>query len=112
MKRTVLILVCLITSIFLVACEKGPGEYDQFTQCLTDNDATMYGTEWCSHCKNQKAAFGSSFEYVYYVDCDKDKDECIKAGVKGYPTWQINGENYPGEQSFERLAFLTGCSVE
>jgi glutaredoxin len=72
----------------------------------------MYGTEWCSHCKNQKAAFGSSFEYVYYVDCDKDKDECIKAGVKGYPTWQINGENYPGEQSFERLAFLTGCSVE
>jgi hypothetical protein len=109
--KKILILVCLITSIFLVACEKGPGEYDQFAQCLTENDATMYGTEWCSHCKNQKASFGSSFEYIYFVDCDRDKDECLKAGVSGYPTWQIDGENYPGDQSLGRLASLTGCKL-
>ena len=29
-------------------------------QCLTEKEVIMYGTEWCSHCKNQKAMFGES----------------------------------------------------
>jgi len=90
----------------------GPGEYDEFAKYLTEQGVKMYGTEWCSHCKNQKKLFGNSFQYVDYVDCDKNKKVCIDAGVEGYPTWVVNEENYPGEQSLERLAELSGYGGE
>lgn len=88
-----------------------PAKYTSLAQCLTQKGVKMYGTEWCSHCKNQKSIFGDSFQYIDYVDCDKNKDECLTAGIGGYPTWIINGEQYPGEQSLERLAGLSGCEL-
>ena len=90
----------------------GPGEYDEFAKYLTAQDIVMYGTEWCSHCKNNKALFGNSFQYVNFVDCDEDRSACSAAGVKGYPTWVVDGQNYPGEQSLERLAQLSGYEGE
>ncbi len=89
----------------------GQGKYDDFAQCLTEKGVKMYGTEWCSHCQNQKKAFGKSFGYVDFVDCDVDKNECLAAGVTSYPTWRIDGTNYRGEQHFPRLAQLSGCST-
>lgn len=117
MKNKVLIgigifaLISLGVFFLFLGEEDLPGQVDGFANCLTENGVIMYGTEWCSHCKNQKELFGSSFQYVNYIDCDKNKNECIAAGVKGYPTWKINGENYPGEQSFERLSNLSGCDI-
>ena len=106
-------LFILILSLVLIGCTKdtGPAKYDSFTQCLTEKGATMYGTDWCSHCKNQKEMFGDSFQYVNYVDCDWNKDECLKAGIKGYPTWIIDNKKYTGEQRLERLALLTECEL-
>jgi len=102
----------LFLLIALSACTPaGPGMFDTFAQCLTDNGATMYGTEWCSHCKNQKEAFGSSFKNINYVDCDYNKEECANNGVKGYPTWKINDELFVGEQSLPTLARETGCEL-
>jgi len=72
---------------------------------------TRYGTEWCSHCKNQKELFGASFKNINFVDCDRQKETCQIAGVSGYPTWKIGGQNYPGEQSFAKLGELAGCEV-
>ena len=83
----------------------------EFADCLTENNAVMYGTEWCSHCKDQKNLFGEDFKKVNYVNCDYDKASCDAAGVEGYPTWVINGASYPGAQSLERLAELTGCEL-
>ena len=108
------IISVLIITIFLVivGCSngnKGPGEYDSLAKCLTEKNVKMYGTEWCSHCKNQKAAFGSSFQYVDFVDCDENRNECSSAGVTGYPTWKIDGQNYPGQQPLNKLASLSGC---
>ncbi len=71
----------------------------------------MYGTEWCSHCKSQKKMFGKSFQYINYVDCDRYSDECLRNGIRGYPTWIIDGEKYPGVQSLGRLSSLSGCSI-
>ena len=88
------------------------GQYDEFANYLTEQGVKMYGTEWCSHCQNQKKLFGNSFQYIDYIDCDKNKNECSIVGVTGYPTWSINGQNYPGEQSLERLAQLAGYSGE
>tara|TARA_Y100000034_G_C6821465_1_gene370004 strand:+ start:120 stop:476 length:357 start_codon:yes stop_codon:yes gene_type:complete len=87
------------------------GEYDSFAECLTEQNAVMYGTDWCSYCKTQKALFGKSFEKVDYVNCDFNKEECLLEGVTGYPTWKINEETYLNVQPLEKLAALTGCSL-
>lgn len=78
-------------------------------KCLTEKGVVMYGTEWCGYCKRQKQAFGDSFQYVNYVDCDKEKTRCAEAGVRGYPTWVINGEISPGLKELSQLASLAGC---
>ena len=116
MKKIWLIVIALalVLAFFLIKpffTGNVVNELDNFAQCLTDNEVKMYGTEWCSHCQNQKKLFGKSFKFVDYIDCDKNKDVCLSAGIKGYPTWKINGESYPGEQSLERLAQLSGCEL-
>lgn len=72
----------------------------------------MFGTERCTHCKNQKAKFGDSFSKVDYIDCDAQKDLCTNAGIQGYPTWvDGQGKQYPGDQALDQLATIAWCSV-
>ncbi|MFC2136064.1 hypothetical protein ACFLTH_15725 [Bacteroidota bacterium] len=108
--KFILMILLLFGSVVLTACSSS-GKYDDFAACLFEKEVTMYGTEWCSHCQNQKKEFGKSFKYVDFVDCDRNRDACLIAGVEGYPTWKINGELYSGEQSLERLALLSGCEL-
>ena len=107
----ILIIVMLVFAVKTLNPEQSSEELDAFAQCLGDSELTMYGTSWCSHCKSQKAAFGDSFQYVNYVDCDKDRDICTAEGIRGYPTWKINGQSYSGEQSLSKLGELAGCSL-
>ena len=73
----------------------------------------MYGTDRCPHCQTQKAMFGDAFDAVNYVDCDEEKRACGLAGVRGYPTWTNEaGDPFPGTQTFENLAEISGCSIE
>ena len=85
---------------------------DEFAQCLTENNAVLYGTGWCGFSNQQKDMFGDSFEYLDYVDCEENSAVCSAAGVTGYPTWIIDGESVSGVQSFENLAQRTGCEFE
>ncbi len=84
-------------------------------QCITDSGAKMYGANWCSHCNNQKAMFEDAKSLLPYVECAIENDPrgqtpaCQEAGIAGYPTWVINGQEYPGEQAIETLAQLTAC---
>ena len=103
-----ILLVGLLGYFFLKGeTDAQPGQYDEFAKYLTDRGVVMYGTEWCPHCKAQKELFGSSFQYVNYVDCDKNSKDCIAAGVKSYPAWKIDGVNYLGTQSIEKLIQLS-----
>jgi hypothetical protein len=87
-------------------------ETTALAQCLTDNGVIMYGTEWCGHCKNQKALFGEAFATVTYVDCDAQRQTCLDAGVRGFPTWiDTAGNQYPGTQQLARLAEIGGCTM-
>ena len=98
--------------IALLGCSgTGPGEYDSFAQCLAEKGAKMYGTDWCSHCKVQKKAFGSSFQYIDYIDCDKNRQQCAVPGISIYPTWIIDGDKFPGEQPLYKLASLSKCKM-
>jgi parvulin-like peptidyl-prolyl isomerase len=90
---------------------------DDFAKCLTDNEVRMYGAYWCPHCENNKKFFGDSFKYVDYVECAVEGQpqiqtaQCTDAGISGYPTWIVNGDKYPGEQTLEKLASLSGCKL-
>jgi len=96
--------------------EQTPSKYDSFAKCLTENGVKMYGAYWCSHCKSQKAMFGTSFQFVNYVECAQGNGQspvCTAAGIKGYPTWEFkDGSRQAGELSFERLSEKSGCKLE
>lgn len=93
--------------------ESGPGEMD-LARHLAEIDAKNYGAYWCPHCHEQKELFGKqAFALIDYVECDPKGQNarpqmCQAAGLRGYPTWQINGQLYPGVQRLERLADLSG----
>lgn len=81
-------------------------------QCLNDSGAVFYGTEWCSHCADQKALFGNAFEYVVYVDCGENEDLCQAEGIVGYPTWKFaDGSLLVGTQSLYSLAEQSNCTA-
>jgi hypothetical protein len=104
--------ILLSASAYAVTLPQGPGRYDAFAQCLTDNGDRMYGTLWCSHCNDQKNRFGSSFSYVDFTDCDASVSACKEQGIQAYPTWIINGVKYTGTKSLEELSLISGCSLE
>src|SRR3989338_5071516 len=85
---------------------------DEFAQCLADKNVTMYGAEWCSHCQNEKNAFGSSFRLVPYVECPENPQECLAQKVDRYPTWIFpDGKKFVGEQGLQKLSEESGCSL-
>jgi len=93
-----------------------PSNFDDFAKCLTSKGAVFYGASWCPKCQEEKASFGSSMQYINYVECADATNPkvqtavCTKAGITGYPTWIVNGQSYPGE-AIEDLAKLTGCTL-
>ena len=84
---------------------------DEFAKCLTENGATIYVSKYCGHCEHQKEMFDDSLKYVNSVECTENQELCQQNGIRGVPSWIINGEKYEGVQSFERLSELTGCPL-
>ncbi|OGY60439.1 MAG: hypothetical protein A3I31_01075 [Candidatus Colwellbacteria bacterium RIFCSPLOWO2_02_FULL_44_20b] len=109
--------IVLGVALFLLVGRSGTlpvsvAPFDTFAQCLAEKNVTMYGAAWCSHCQNEKKAFGDSFQYVPYVECPNNPKVCLDAGVEGYPTWILgNGEKLVGEQGLSGLADVTGCEL-
>lgn len=63
------------------------------------------------HCYRQKQLLGAEVvnSLLTYVECGKNgantkRELCKEKGVKGFPTWEINGKMYAGEQSLPDLA--------
>ena len=76
-------------------------------------DARMYGAYWCPYCSRQEDLFGNAFSEINYIECDPRGENaqpqlCRSASVQGYPTWEINGQFYPGMRSLQELANLSG----
>lgn len=109
----------MVGVIVMAAVKPGvpAGQYEEFAQCITESNATMYGTYQCGHCQNQKDMFGEAFEYIDYIECtDPDSGgqitECQEVGITGYPSWIFgDGTLIPGEMPLEKLAELTGCEL-
>lgn len=109
----------ICTLVVLTGCAPSSGsadrepvsELEKFAACITEKDAVFYGTEWCPHCKTQKAMFKSgAMDFINYVDCDEKPGTCQVAKITGYPTWIIGGEQrLSGTQPLEKLAEATAC---
>ena len=107
-------IVILVSSIYYLVSKKPQSEknYDEFAQCLAEKKLTMYGADWCSHCQNEKKAFGSSFKYVPYIECTQQTKLCLDKGIEGYPTWiDATGQKYTGEQGLLNLSKISSCSL-
>ena len=115
-----IILVAVIFA-FLLITWAGYGDVDysgqsqpataEFAECLTDQGAVFYGTDWCSHCRDQKKLFGEHFDKVNFIDCDEARAVCLSAGIEAYPTWIISKQKYLGTKSLDELGELTGCEL-
>ena len=103
-------LLSLLSVVFFAGCaqQNAAVNTDDLAKCLTANGVTMYGSVTCPHCQAQKAAFGTSFQYVTYVECTKDFERCSK--LKGVPVWEFkDGTQLMGQQDFTTLATKANC---
>jgi hypothetical protein len=113
----VFLLIAIALLAFIVYMSKPKLAYSQtvldtLAQTLAAKGVTMYGAEWCPHCKAEKARFGSSFKYVPYVECPTNEKLCLDKGVKGYPTWiTADGQKFEGEQGLEKLAEIVNFDL-
>lgn len=124
MNKTKFFIVFIVIVVLLVggfgvyatkANIKNSTKLDGFTQCLKSSGAEFYGTFWCSHCQNQKKLFGSSKQYLPYIECSTPDGTgqlqiCKDKGIEGYPTWVFgDGSRLSGEQTLQTLAEKTQC---
>ena len=84
-------------------------------QHLNDVGAKMYGAYWCPHCHDQKQLFGQqAVAQMPYVECAPDglnaQTEVCQAipELKGFPSWEVNGQFLEGTQTLETLAAASG----
>lgn len=76
--------------------------------CIGKN-SIYYGQTGCSACKTQENLFGENFKHINHIDCRRDMQICVEAGISATPTWIINNQQHVGVQSIEKLKELTKC---
>ena len=114
---TAVLIVAAFAAVIYLGLRKRGNRLDAFAKCIAAKQARMYGAYWCPHCADQKEMFGSSFQYVPYVECGVpgSRDEgpvCKDAGIKHFPTWQFaDGERQEGTLPLQSLGTKTGCGL-
>jgi hypothetical protein len=78
----------------------------------------LYGVASEKDTQEQKIIFKEAREYLPYIECQEPETkqltfECQLANIQTFPTWEFpNGEKVIGKISLEKLAELSGCSLE
>jgi uncharacterized membrane protein len=99
-----------------ITTSSGPAEI-ALAEHLSSIGAKMYSAYWCPHCHDQKQLFGqTAFQKINSIECDPNGRNsqtalCQALGedkLKGYPTWEVNGQYVSGTQSLTQLADMSG----
>ena len=114
---TAVLVMAAFGAAYYLGFRKRTSRLDSFAQCV-GKETKMYGLYWCTHCAEQKELFGSSFQYVPYIECGipgqarGETESCRAAGVKQFPTWEFaSKERHEGVLPLTALAEKTGCSL-
>ncbi len=85
-------------------------QYDDLAKSLTAAGAKIYGSSECDACKYQKELFGSSWQYIDYIECTSPDGVgsqaavCQEENIKAYPTWRFaDGDEVIGVMTIEEL---------
>ena len=111
------VIVMAVITAYFIGRHRRVSNLNAFAQCLSAKQIKMYGAYWCPHCADQKELFGSSFEYVAYVECGikgsrAESPDCMQAGIKHFPMWQFSdGERKDGMMQLKALSEKSGCSL-
>ena len=98
----------------LIITSESTKETINFAKYLKDNGVVKYSAYWCPNCLNQSELFGKqAYKELNVVECARDGKNsqtqlCIDKKIKGFPSWEINGEIIIGVQTLEELSELTG----
>lgn len=88
------------------------GALDDFAKCLAGKNITMYGTKTCSWCRKQKEDFGSSFQYVNYVECSVETQKCVDQKINATPTWTWpDGKRIENYLALDKLSQESSCPL-
>ena len=98
----------------LIITSESTKETINFDKYLKDYGVVKYSAYWCPNCLNQSELFGKqAYKELNVVECARDGKNsqtqlCIDKKIKGFPSWEINGEIIIGVQTLEELSELTG----
>ncbi len=103
-----MIILLAIAGIFYLKniTKETPGE--KTMKCIASK-AVLYSSSTCGHCKTQKEILGNYFSLFKNIDCFYEIEKCNEADISSYPTWVIDGKQYTGVKSIQKLAELTWC---
>jgi len=97
----------------IVTSESTKGSIE-LAKYLKENGIVKYSAYWCPNCLNQSELFGKqAYRELKVVECARDginsqTQLCIDKKIKGFPTWEINGNLILGVLSLKELSKLTG----
>jgi hypothetical protein len=77
----------------------------ELAAALKSSRVRLYGANYCSFTVRQLDVIGGP-SAVQYIECTGDGQDPRCAKVTGYPTWEIDGNLYPGYRGCEQLKKL------
>ena len=107
----------LINKKQLIVTSESSKESIELAKYLKDNGVVKYSAYWCPNCLIQSELFGKqAYNELNVVECARDGINsrtklCIDKKIKGFPTWEINGELFIGVLSLKELTELTGYNL-
>lgn len=105
------VVLLLLGGFWLYNDSQRQGVMEEFAICLSQNELTMYGTDTCPYCQQQKAMFGDAFKYVDYRNCEINPEVCEEMSIEGYPTWIKGEQRLSGVQEISTLGDVAGCAA-
>lgn len=101
-----IIALILVFAVVWYSLPKDSDSTAELAKCI-GSKSTLYVQYGCPHCRTQEELFGDDISYLKMVDCYYDRDKC--SNIQATPTWVIDGKQYMGVQSLDKLKELTGC---
>ena len=98
----------------LIVTSESTRDSIELAKYLKDSGVVKYSAYWCPNCLNQSELFGKqAYRELNVVECARDginsqTQLCIDKKIKGFPTWEINGNLILGVLSLKELSKLTG----